>query len=78
MNGHKDHYLVNHLNIRIKNVSAAVVQKELNKKGIHVGIGTGSRILSVIGLTLAEAAESVRFSVSSSVTMEEMDIMCTF
>ena len=27
LNGHKEHHLTNHLNIRIKNVSAAVVQK---------------------------------------------------
>lgn len=73
LNGHKDHHLVNHLNIRIKNVSAAVIQKELDNAGISVGTGTGSRILSVIGLTPAEAAESVRFSLSSSVSMEDAD-----
>ena len=31
LNGHKDHHLTNHLNIRIKNVSAAVVQKALKE-----------------------------------------------
>lgn len=73
LNGHKDHHLVNHLNIRIKNVSAAVVQKELANAGILVGISTGSRIMSVIGRTPAEAAESVRFSITADVTMEDVD-----
>ena len=35
LNGHKDHHLTNHLNIRIKNVSAAVVQKVLKEQGIE-------------------------------------------
>ena len=71
--GHKDHHLVNHLSIRIKNVSAAIVQKELANSGILVGIGTGSRILSVIGRTPAEAAETVRFSITAAVTVEDVD-----
>lgn len=71
--GHKDHHLVNHLSIRIQNVSAAIVQRELEKNSILVGIGTGSRILSVIGRSLAETAEIVRFSITSAVTMEEVD-----
>ena len=57
--GDKDHHLVNHLGIRIKNVSAAIVQKELANSGILVGIGTESRILSVIGRTPAEGSEMV-------------------
>lgn len=73
LNGHKDHHLVNHLNIRIKNVSAAVVQKELANEGIQVGISTGSKIMNVIGRTPAEAAESVRFSLSADTTMEDVD-----
>lgn len=73
LNGHKDHHLVNHLNIRIKNVSAAVVQKELADAGILVGISTGSSVMDVIGRTPAEAAESVRFSITSDVTMEDAD-----
>lgn len=73
LNGHKDHHLVNHLNIRIKNVSAAVVQKELADAGILVGISTGSTVMDVIGRTPAEAAESVRFSITSDVTMEDAD-----
>lgn len=73
LNGHKDHHLVNHLNIRIKNVSAAVVQKELAAAGILVGISTGSSVMDVIGRTPAEAAESVRFSITSDVTMEDAD-----
>lgn len=73
LNGHKDHHLVNHLNIRIKNVSAAVVQKELAESDIQVGIGTGSRILGIIGKTKAESAESVRFALTSDVTMEDTD-----
>lgn len=73
LNGHKDHHLVNHLNIRIRNVSAAVVQKELREAGISVGISTGSGIMDVIGRTPAEAAESVRFSLTGDVTMEDAD-----
>lgn len=73
LNGHKDHHLVNHLNIRIKDVSAVVVQKGLADAGILVGIGTGSRILSVIGRTPAEAAEAVRFSITGDTTMEDVD-----
>lgn len=73
LNGHKDHHLVNHLNIRIKNVSAAVVQKELANAGIRVGISTGSDIMRVIGRTPAEAAESVRFSITADVTMGDVD-----
>ena len=73
LNGHKDHHLVNHLNIWIKNVSAAVVQKELANAGIWVGISTGSSIMDVIGRTPAQAAESVRFSITEDVTMEEVD-----
>ena len=75
LNGHKDHHLVNYMNIRIKNVSAAVVQKELADAGILVGISTGSRIMNVIGRTPAEAAESVRFSITADVTMEDVDRM---
>lgn len=73
LNGHKDHHLVNHLNVRIKNVSAAVVQKEMEKAGILVGISTGSRIMDVIGKSAAEAAESVRFSITAEITEEDVD-----
>lgn len=65
--GNKDHHLVNHLEVRIKNVSAAVVQKQMAASGIMIGIGTGSDILRVIGKSQAEAAETVRFSLTSDV-----------
>ena len=71
--GHKDHHLVNHLEVRIKNVSAAVVQKEMADSGIMIGIGTGSDILRVIGKSQAEAAEAVRFSLASDIETADAD-----
>lgn len=73
LNGHKDHHLTNHLNIRIKNVSAAVVQKALKEEGIEAGIGTNSNILAAIGRSKAESAESVSFSLKAGTTMEDAD-----
>ncbi|MFR7383708.1 MAG: cysteine desulfurase family protein [Anaerostipes sp.] len=73
LNGHKDHHLANHLNIRVKNVSAAVVQKVMKEHGIEVGIGTNSNILTAIGRSKAESAESVSFSLKSGTTMEDAD-----
>ena len=73
LNGHKDHHLVNHLNVRIQNVSAAVVQKSLACSGVRAGIGTGSQTLRAIGCTDAQAAESVRFALAATVTKEEVD-----
>lgn len=73
LNGHKEHHLTNHLNIRIKNVSAAVVQKALKEQGIEVGIGTNSNILAAIGRSKAESAESVSFSLKAGTTMEDVD-----
>ena len=73
LNGHKDHHLTNHLNIRIKNVSAAVVQKVLKEQGIEAGIGTNSNILAAIGRSKAESAESVSFSLKAGTTMEDAD-----
>lgn len=73
LNGHKEHHLTNHLNIRIKNVSAAVVQKALKEQGIEVGIGTNSNILAAIGRSKAESAESVSFSLEAGTTMEDAD-----
>ena len=73
LNGHKDHHLTNHLNIRIKNVSAAVVQKALKEEGIEAGIGTNSNILAAIGRSKAESAESVSFSLKAGTTMEDVD-----
>jgi len=73
LNGHKDHHLTNHLNIRIKSVSAAVVQKALKEEGIEAGIGTNSNILAAIGRSKAESAESVSFSLKAGTTMEDAD-----
>ena len=73
LNGHKDHHLTNHLNIRIKNVSAAVVQKVLKEQGIEAGIGTNSNILAAIGRSKAESAESISFSLKAGTTMEDAD-----
>ena len=73
LNGHKEHHLTNHLNIRIKNVSAAVVQKALKEQEIEVGIGTNSNILAAIGRSKAESAESVSFSLKAGTTMEDVD-----
>ena len=53
LNGHKDHHLTNHLNIRIKNVSAAVVQKALKEQGIEVGI-YGSAVAAALVLIVAK------------------------
>lgn len=72
--GHKDHHLVNHLEVRIKNVSAAVVQKEMSASGIMIGIGTDSDILRAIGKSQAEAAEAVRFSLASDVEKADVDL----
>ena len=73
LNGHKELHLTNHLNIRIKNVSAAVVQKALKEQEIEVGIGTNSNILAAIGRSKAESAESVSFSLKAGTTMEDAD-----
>ena len=73
LNGHKDHHITNHINITIKNVSEAVVQKALKEEGIEAGIGTNSNILAAIGRSKAESAESVSFSLKAGTTMEDAD-----
>lgn len=71
--GHKDHHLVNHLEVRFRNVSASVVRKGLAEAEMYAGIGSGSEILQVLGKPEAETAEAVRFSLACDVTEEDVD-----
>lgn len=71
--GHKAHHTANHLAVRIKGVSAAVVKKEMADAGIFVLSGTGAPILRAIGMSDAEAEEVVIFSMTSDVTAADVD-----
>lgn len=53
--------IVWHLDLRIKNISIAVVQKELKIAGVLVGIGTNFRILELIGRSKADSRISQAF-----------------
>ena len=71
LNGHKDHHLANHLNIRVKNVSAAVAAKSNERTwNQEVGIRTNSDILTAIRRSKAEECGICFIFIKSGTTME--------
>ena len=53
--------------------SGSQALKALKEEGIEAGIGTNSNILAAIGISKAESAESVSFSLKAGTTMEDAD-----
>lgn len=83
LNGHPTERLPNNINISFKGVDGETLLLLLNQKGICCSAGSActsgdagiSHVLRAIGLTEGEAESSLRFSLSSDTTKQDLDFV---
>ncbi len=81
VNGDMSRALPGHLNVSVKNADGEALLLMLDLKGICASAGSActsgdsapSHVLTAMGLTPQEALSSVRFSLDSSITAEDVD-----
>jgi len=81
VNGHSEHRLPNTLNMTFEGVFSELLLPELNRNGIAVSAGSAcssesrevSRVLSAMGLNSTAARSTLRFSLGSQNTQEDID-----